>query len=200
MRSSKERLAYVLRILSAPPLMAVVLFAILYAGKPTAFGSAWDLAVPVFGLALVPASAYPLSLLLPSIRRRGREGQRNLAFICSAVGYVGTWLYSLLSACSAAVALICTIYLLSVLLLLAANKQFHIRASGHASGFAGPMIVLSASFGLPALAVCVPCYCLVLWSSVVSKRHTVSEFVLGTVLCAAACGISYFLFSSLGLV
>ena len=38
MRSSKERLAYVLRILSAPPLMAVVLFAILYAGKPTAFG------------------------------------------------------------------------------------------------------------------------------------------------------------------
>ena len=130
-------------------------------------------------LGIVPALAYVLSGFVPKVKKQGREGQRKLAFITNFFGYSIALLWAILTNVRNQLLLICLTYFISVVLLTICNKGFHFRASGHASSFTGPLILLVYFLGwkfmIPALIIAA----LIVWASVYLKRHTIKELAGG---------------------
>ena len=184
-------LAYLTRILSVPPFMAALLVLILAIARPETFFSSKSPCFMLLFLALLPLLSYPLSAVLPNVRKRGREGQRNLAFILCGVGYLGGCLYSFLFPVTKEEQTIYLTYLLSVILLLVFNKLFRIRASGHACSVTGPVVFGILFFPLPGLIIGIPVCSLIVWSSLRLKRHTLKELGLGALLCVVAAILSF---------
>ena len=189
----KQKLAHAVRIMSIPPVMVSLLVLVLAAFAPDVFASGLEIFAMLLFLAIIPLLAYPLSWAIPRIRRKGREGQRNLAFALTAAGYVLGWLYGVLVSRNREQILVYTIYLVSLLLLLLWNKVFRLRASGHGCSVTGPVLLAGWYLGLPGIVVSALCYVLIFWASVTAKRHKWDEFLGGSVLCFAACGISWLL-------
>ncbi|MBP1761075.1 MAG: hypothetical protein H6Q64_617 [Firmicutes bacterium] len=179
----KEKFAKFIRIVTVPPVMVAALIAILNIARDDIFTSAIEVVLSLMLLALIPVLAYPLSALIPKIKERGREGQRNLAFILTAIGYVVIWVYGLLSASNQNLLLIYTGYFLSVVILLVLNKLLKIRASGHACSITGPIVFVSYFLGFKGLIAGVVTYALIFWASITTKRHTPQEFIFGTATC-----------------
>ena len=121
-KSKRFTAAMVIRKIMIPPVMAAVFFTVLLFLKKGTFVFAADYIAAMIGIVIFPVLAYPVSLLAPALREKGREGQRNLAFIFSAAGYVLTFLYALQPGRSDAFRLITLIYVLSVAMLLFFNK------------------------------------------------------------------------------
>ena len=187
-------LAKCVRIVSVPPLMMAVVMALLALATDAVFRAPAEALLTILFLGGVPLLAYPLSGLLPRIKKRGREGQRDLAFALSVAGYAGGWLWSCLTHALPALMAIFTAYLFTVLSLLVFNKLLFLRASGHAAGITGPILLalwFVGGFAVPAgLAV----YAAVFWASVYAGRHTHAEFLAGTALCAASTVIAFLLY------
>ena len=129
-------------------------------------------------LAVIPALAYPLQLVLPGFKHKGRKGQRDLAIILSCIGYTAGVVVGYLTKADARVQLVYNTYLISVLVLLFLNC-FHIRASGHACSVVGPLLFLCCYGRYEGISPCIIVAMAVVWSSLVLKRHTVRELVLG---------------------
>ena len=72
-------------------------------------------------------------------------------------------------------------YFLAVLVLTVINKVFKIKASGHACSCTLPYLFLSYYLGKYAVGICLLLYLAEFWASVYLKRHTVKEFLLGTI-------------------
>ena len=189
----KQKLAYAVRVVSIPPVMVSLLILVLAVFAEGVFGSGLEIAAMLFFLALIPLLAYPLSWLIPGVRRKGREGQRNLAFLLTGAGYVLGWFYGKFFSGNREQILVYTIYLISLLLLLLWNKVFRLRASGHACSVTGPTVLAGWYLGLVGIIVGAVCYLLIFWASVTTKRHQPDEFLGGSVLCFAACGIAWLL-------
>ena len=68
-----------------------------------------------------------------------------------------------------------------------------IRSSGHGCSVVGPFAFGIWYFGLPAVLPCVILYALILWASLYLKRHTLREFLGGSLICLIAMGISWLL-------
>lgn len=194
-RSMTERvklfLAYVIRIISIPPVMVCLLVLVLALFADGFFNNEIDIAAMLICLALIPLAAYPLSWMIPCVRKKGREGQRNLAFVLSLSGYVLGWLYAKLFSTNRHQIFVYTIYLLSVLLLLLWNKVFHLRASGHGCSVTGPVVLSGYYLGLAGIIIGAVCYLSIFWASVTAKRHKWDEFLGGSVLCIFACGLAW---------
>jgi exosortase/archaeosortase len=186
----KKQLSMVIRIISIPPIMISALITLLFVVEPNIFLRHLDLIISYVCLAVIPILAYPLSSLLPAFRVKGREGQRNLALNLSALGYLSAWVYGLISGCSGKLFLIYTTYFLSVLVLLIFNKVIKLRASGHACGISGPIVFACCFLGVKAIVTGISMYFMILWASLVSKRHTFKEFILGTLTCLISFGLS----------
>ena len=194
-RSTAERvkycLAYVIRIVSIPPVMVSLLVLVLALFADGFFSSGIDIAAMLVFLALIPLAAYPLSWIIPGVRKKGREGQRNLAFALSVAGYVLGWLYARFFNPNRHQIFVYTIYLLSVALLLLWNKVFHLRASGHGCSVTGPVVLSGYYLGLVGIIIGTVCYIAIFWASVTAKRHKWDEFLGGSVLCIFACGLAW---------
>ena len=191
-------IAKVIRILSVPPVMVTLLIAVILLGKREIFHSGWEIAVLWICLALIPALAYPIADLVPKLRRKGREGERNAAFITSAAGY----LIGIVSAVlfkNPYLIFITGIYVCSVILLLMWNKLFKIRSSGHGCSVVGPLAISVWLFGLPAIPICLAIYAAILWASLYLKRHTLLEFLGGSLLCLISMLMSYLICLACGL-
>lgn len=118
---------------------------------------------------------------IPGYKDRGREGQRSLAMIFAVTGYVAGCLQSLVSHTGSGLWVIYLEYLLSGAILLVLNKCLHLKASGHACGVAGPMVLLfyfDIKAVIPGLCIMV----LTWWASLHMKRHTLSQLLGGTVI------------------
>ncbi len=189
-RSLRDKLAFCIRVLTGPPLMVAVLLLLLFRYRTDVFANGGQLAAAILFLGVLPAAAYPLSWL-PGLREKGREFQRNLAFLTSFCGYGLGWLYGRFFTDQPLLILIFTVYLVSVLLLLAMNKGLRLRASGHACAVAGPLLIASFLFQWPAQLVCVLLFAASFWGSVAFRRHTVSEFLLGAAACLVAMVLSW---------
>ncbi len=176
----KRPLAQLIRILSAPSLTAILFMVILKIYAPEAFPSWMEIKISLVFLSVLPMSAYLIWALIPSLRKEGRKSQRKLAFIFSGAGYVGAFIYGALLSGNHDLAMVTTIYLLSVILLIFCNKVLHSKASGHSCGVAGPMIVCVYYFGVVGLVIGGTIYLLVFWASIESRRHTAEEFLEGT--------------------
>ena len=193
-RSVADRVASFVRIVTVPPLMVAVILTVLYAVRGALFASLSHLVFSVLFLALVPGLAYPLSYLIPSIRRKGRSGQRSLAMYLSAAGYLSVVVYGFLAQCTEGLRIIHLTYLLSVLLLLVLNKILHVRASGHACSVSGPILLLCIYVGAVGVAVGILLWTLIFWASVRMRHHTPREYLIGSTVPILAYVLSVVLF------
>ena len=191
-RSARERAARIIRGITVPPLLVSVLFILLFVFKEGVFSSPVELVLSLLFLVGIPLAAYPLSYVVPKLRRKGREAQRKLAFALNFIGYLGAVVYGIVAQVSAALFLIFLTYFVSVLILLLCNNVIRIRASGHACGTMGPLIFLVYFTGPYGIIPCVGIAISVAWSSIHLKRHTPRELILGALSALAAFLVSLF--------
>lgn len=189
---AKERAAKVIRILSIPPIMISALVIILYFFCENYFRGASDIVIALLLLGVVPILAYPLQKVIPSFKEKGREGQRKLAFITNLIGYTAAFLWALISKTEEGLLLICSTYFFSVVLLTICNV-LHFKASGHASSFTGPLLVLVYALGWKVIVPCVLVAVAIIWSSIELKRHTMKQLLAGIGVCMASFAISLLL-------
>ncbi len=188
------KIAHAVRIVSVPPVMVAALLVLLFTLRDDVFATTAEMAVSMLCLAILPVLAYPLSVLIPSIKKKGRDGQRSLAMYLSAVGYLAVFIYGFVAGVGNELKLVYTGYFMSVVIILLSNKVLGIHASGHACSVSGPLVYTSYFLGLWGLVVCVLLWGLIFWASIAMKRHTVKEYFLGTLTCLVSFGTALIFF------
>lgn len=187
-------LAHAVRIVSVPPVMVGILLILLFTLRHDVFASPAELIASLTGLTFLPILAYPVSVAIPAIRKKGREGQRSLAMYFSTVGYIGVFVYGLVAHVGVGLMHIYAGYLFSVIIILVANKIFKVRVSGHACSVSGPLVYSGYFLGPWGIIVGAACWGLILWASLVMKRHTFREFVYGTLTCLFSFAVGWLIF------
>lgn len=188
-----QKLAKLIRVLTTAPLVAALLITILNFAIPGAYANTTHYLAALFCLTILPLLAYPISYLIPPIRRKGRDGQRGLAIIFSVAGYILGFVYAVAFGGATIECIVIGTYLFSGIL-IALSSVFHFKASGHACGESGPIAML--------------CYCLgpwfifgylflaaVFWSSLKLKRHSLGQLIVGSIIPLLAMVISIAMFS-----
>lgn len=186
----KEKIAKIIRAVTVPPVMVYLLLTILYFVKDGIIAGPAELILSILFLGIVPLFAYPLSALIPSLKKKGRKGQRKLAFILTFAGYLGAVIYGLIAHAAYRLMLIYHTYFISVLILIVFNKFIKIRASGHACSIAGPLFLMIYFIGWKSILPCVLLFAIVTWASLELKRHTFRELIWGQLTAAVAFVIS----------
>ncbi len=179
-----KTLSTVIRVMTVPSLMAVVL-CIMIAIEFKSESMLQIIVLAIF-IGLVPILGYPLCYFIPKFRKKGRVAQRKAAFIFSVLGYIGGIIYALIAPVSKV--LFCTYlsYFMSVIVLILFNKVIKVKASGHACGIFGPLCLTLLLFGWRYLPFCLLIMVGVIFSSLYLKRHTKTELLFG----ALSSGIS----------
>jgi len=172
-------IAKIIRVITVPPVMALAAFtAFLFCNG--FYKNIWEFVAAAGFIALFPILAYPLSMVIPPFK--GREGQRNLAFIMCNLGYIFGVIYAIVFSAGKPVTVMLITYLLSGSTLLLVNKIFRFKASGHGCGLMGPLAALVYFVDIRILPFGIALFALALWSSVVMKRHTLSQFIVGSAI------------------
>lgn len=171
------------RVLTVAPIMALATLITLWLLVPSVFDGRMGLfLLAILFLTVLPLLAYPLQPLIPGFKGKGREAQRNLAMLFAVGGYILGCITNLFLDAPPQLWLVYLEYLLSGLVILILNKVFHLRASAHACGVAGPAVML-AYFGVyAALIVGAVLYAAAFWASIMMKRHTWQQYLGGTVV------------------
>lgn len=177
----KEKTAEIIRIITIPPIEALVMLLILYGGRREEFGTSGNLLMALLFLTVIPIASYPIASGKKN-REENRNHQRKMAFIFNFVSYLTVMLLGYCMGCSRMLQWILNDYFLAVMILTIINKVFKIRASGHACSCTLPYLILSYYLGWVAVIICMVFYLAEFWASVVLKRHTVKEFLLGSVV------------------
>lgn len=185
--------AKVVRVVTIPPVMVSALIVLLSTLRNDVFTKGTEIVLAFLFLAVFPVLSYPVCYLVPKLRKKGRDAQRNVAFIFTGIGYIAGWIWAMFLNSSLHQKFIYSVYFFSFLLLAAANI-FHIKSSAHACSCAGPIVLCALYLGIAAIAVGVLFYALIFWASVKTKRHTVKQFILGTLTCFVACAAAYLIF------
>ena len=187
-------LAHAVRVVCVPPVMVGILLVLLYTLRDDVFSTPVEFAVSLLGLTVLPILAYPVSMVVPALRKKGREGQRSLAMYFSTVGYVGVFIYGLVAHVGTGLMHIYAGYLFSGVIILVGNKVFKVRISGHACSVSGPTVYSAYFLGVWGIVVGVLCWFAILWASLVMKRHTFREFILGTLTCLFSFTVGWLIF------
>ncbi len=189
----KEKIAKVIRILTVPPLLVIGLIWILTIKRPAIFRNKLDIALPIILLGIVPALAYPLQPIFPHYFNRPdkREGQRELAFVMSVIGYTLGILLGYLTHVTHDLQFIFNSYFLSLMFLVLFNTVFHIRASGHACSCTGPLLFLIFYIGSRAILPSVLIAAAVVFGSLTLKRHTPKDLLFGALSSVIAFFLTY---------
>ena len=193
-KSLHLKIAHAIRIVCVPPVMVGILLVLLFTLRDDVFAAPAEFIASLLGLTALPILAYPVSVLIPAIRKKGREGQRSLAMYFSTVGYIGVFIYGLVAHVGTGLMHIYAGYLFSVVIILVGNKVFKVRISGHACSVSGPTVYSAYFLGLWGIIVGVLCWAAILWASLVMKRHTLKEFILGTLTCLFSFGVGWLIF------
>ncbi len=186
MERVKKTAAKAVRVLTVPPVMVAVLILLLGAEDPAIFRGTGEKLLTLFFLGVVPMLAYPLQPAFPKYRGRGREGQRELAFVMTGAGYSLALVGALCTRVGRELLTIVVGYFVSFVLLTLCNNATPIHASGHASSIAGPMLYLVRFVGWRMLPPCIALAALVVWSSLTLRRHTAWELLSGAGISVAA--------------
>lgn len=191
----KKQTARFIRIITVPPILATALLLLLYYSFGKEFAVPSELCMAIICLAVIPGLAYPVSFIMKKDSESLRKHQRNISFLLNLLGYLIAMFCSYLMDCSKMMKWIMTSYFLAVLLLTILNKGFRIKASGHACSCVMPYLFLSYYFGFPAVVICGGLYLIEFWASVVLKRHTIREFLIGSLTAILIFTITVFIFS-----
>ena len=184
--TKREKIAQIIRGITVPPILVTAHIIILAFNRKDIFQSSIEVVLSVLFLGFIPILAYPLQPLLPHFKNKGREGQRNLAFILNIIGYVMIVIIGYFMNVSMNLQTIYLTYFFSVIVLTLFNKVIQVRASGHACAVAGPFLLLIYFQGLKVVIPCVIIAVAVAWSSLELKRHTRQELIIGTMSCCIA--------------
>ena len=177
----KEKTAKIIRIITIPPIEAMFMLLILYGLKREEFGTTGNLLLAVLFLTLIPICSYPIASRKKN-KEDARNDQRKMAFIFNFLSYLVVMVIGYCVGCTKMLQWIFCSYFLAVLVLTIVNKVFKIRASGHACSCTLPYLILSYYFGRGAAIVCLILYLAEGWASVELKRHTIKEFLGGTIV------------------
>ena len=188
------KIAHAVRIISVPPVMVGILLVLIFTLRDDVITTAAEMVASLLGLTVLPILAYPVSFIVPSIRKKGREGQRSLAMYFSTVGYVAVFVYGLIAGVGTGLMHIYAGYLFSVVIILVSNKVFKVRVSGHACSVSGPLVYSGFFLGVWGIVVGTVCWGVILWASLAMKRHTFKEFVLGTLTCLLSFTVGWLIF------
>ena len=175
-----KKLAKLIRVLTTAPIFAILLCSLLYALLPDAFASVGHYLAALGFLAGLPLLAYPISYAVPSIRKKGRDGQRNLAVVFSVVGYVAGFLFTMLCGGTATEKVLFGTYLISGIG-IALCTLLHFKASGHACGCSGPIAMLAA-FASPWFLIGYLLLTPIIWSSKKLGRHSGTQLFAGALI------------------
>ena len=185
----RYRMAKAVRVATTAPVMAAALVALLYYLRPGSFLNAAHAWLSVTFLSILPILAYPVSYLIPAVRRKGRDGQRSLAIVFSVIGYVSGCVLCFVFGGAMIEKLIFLTYTFSGALIALCSGVFHFKASGHACGVAGPIAALVCCLG-PVWLLCVLLLAAVYWSSLMLRRHTLPQLLGGTIIPVASMVVS----------
>ena len=188
--STTQKIAKAIRVVTIPPVFVGLLLIGCLVRYGRDFAAPWLFAAVFFFQVLAPTLAYPIQLLVPRLRGQGREGQRRLAFILTAVGYTLSFIFSLVFSASKELLFITAAYFSAALLLAVVNKFSKVKASGHACSSIGTMACIIRFFGPLSIAPCVLVGAATMWASLKLGRHTAAEFILGAAIGVAAFFIS----------
>lgn len=188
----KKCTAKVIRILTTAPVFAALLCTLLYVLVPNSFASPLHYVLALGYLSVLPVLAYPISAAIPALRRKGRDGQRNLAIVLSICGYLGGFLTALLLDGTPTECVLFGTYLCSGTL-LALCTVFHFKASGHACGCSGPNAMLSL-FVSPWFMLGYLLLTPIFWASRKLGRHSVPQLLVGTAIPVLALFANYAMF------
>ena len=184
-----NKVSFIIRKITVPPVFAASLLIIAYIMYPSFFGSIWHLLGGLVFLCVLPLLAYPLQRFIPHFKDKGRDGQRSLAMIFSAAGYLLGTLVAFLTDAPKELKIIYLEYLLCGITMLVVNKVFKLNASGHACGVVGPvLLMLYFKMFIPAAVgtlLIIPVYV----SSLKTKRHTAPQLIGGSFIPLASLGI-----------
>ena len=170
--------AKIIRVITVPPIMALAAF-ISFLFAEGFYKNVWECIAAIGFIALLPVCAYPLQRVIPPFKHQGREGQRNLAFIMCNLGYILSVIYAMIFKAGTPVTVMLITYLLSGMTLLLVNKLFGFKASGHSCGLLGPLSAITYFVSPWALPIGMTLFVLALWSSLLMKRHTLMQFIVG---------------------
>jgi hypothetical protein len=182
----KNKIAKIIRIITVPPIMILGLIIILSSLRTDIFQNKAQIIISILFLVIVPILAYPLQPILPKFKDKGREGQRELAFILNIVGYVLVVIIGYFMRVDSNLQFIYNTYLISVILLTIINKVFHIRASGHACSATAPLLFLVYFIGFKSIIHCIIIAAGTIWASLTLKRHTKKDISMGAITCIFA--------------
>ena len=183
--------AKIVRGVTVPPVMVSLFLLFLYFFRDDVLTNVPDLLFSLLFLAVLPVLAYPLQSIIPAFRPGGQKMKRKLAFILSLVGYTAALAVSLLRNAVPNLAYIDAVYLSSVVILTLINLLTPWHASGHACSIAGPVLLICLYVGWYAIPIGAVLYAASFWAAVYMKRHTVREFLLGTLSALMAAAICY---------
>jgi len=182
-----------LRVLLLAPILALILLATCRIFKPHIFVTDWSFLMAILTLVVLPLLSYPLSIILPKVKEKGRDGQRKLAIIFSMAGYVIGFCLCFLITTSQELKVMFLTYLLSASLIGLFTFVIKLKASGHACGMMGPIAYLSY-FVSPWCLTLMFGLIFIYWPAIKLKRHNIFELILGTVFPVIAMFISIAIF------
>ena len=188
---NKQKTAKFIRVITVPPVMVLCFLLVMYFFTDCVFRNVYELIFSIIFLMIIPILAYPFQKLFPSLNCKGRECQRNLAFVFSFIGYMLSVIYGFTIHAQKYLLQIFLTYFLSVLILLLFNKVIKIRASGHACSIAGPVTLMIFLIGSVTIIPCLIIFLMVAWSSIILKRHTLKELLFGVLSVIIAFAVSY---------
>ena len=132
----------------------------------------------------------PIVIGITVLGKDRRKGQRSTALVCSAIGYLCGFLWSILTPCSWLVHILFLSYVISIAALLILNAVFKLHASGHACSTTAPVFLLTWKlhplFIIPSELLIAAVY----RSSLKLSRHTLPQLLIGSAVSLLACGIS----------
>lgn len=181
--------AKIVRVITVAPFMAALMLTVIWFSRPESYLNFGHYLYALGALTIFPLLSYPVSVIIPPIRKKGRDGQRNLAIVFSVIGYIAGILGSVFFGAGRIELLIFLTYLLSGVSIALSSFVFGVKASGHACGVSGPIAMMIYVLGLPYAAM----YALlgaVVWASLKIKRHTPVQLVLGSIIPVAAMLVS----------
>ena len=176
----KQKFSKVVRVFTVPSAFSALLCTILYRRLEGSFASTGHFFAALCFLSFLPLLSYPICYTGPILRKMGRKAERNLGLIFSVAGYVGGIFFCLLTDSSPTEKLLYTTYLFSGLG-LAVCTLVHFKASAHACGCSGPIMMLSV-FISPWYLLGYLLLGVVMWASRTLDRHSPTQLVGGSVV------------------
>lgn len=175
-----QKLSKIIRVLTAPPFIAFLLFGAIFISKPKMFTDTAHFVFSLVFFCVFPVLSYGFVRIIPSLKKGGRKTERKTAVIFSCAGYIFATVFLLLFGFTSEELIICLTYLFSGII-IGVCSLFNFKASGHASGVSGPFTCLGifiSPYWFLGYILLVPTF----WASIKSKRHNLLQLIIGTAI------------------